>query len=129
MNKFKACFLEKNKYDYLGTIYFKEDPIIQNFLKELDILIRPKYTPNSYLNVLQLMIDTNVGFSIVSYLQYLRNELLKGFMLEDIKWKFGRFIIDYRSYNWKLSEELENKIEKLVKNTEQLMTKNRIPQG
>ncbi len=121
--------MEKNKYDYLGTIYFKEDPIIQNFLKELDILIRPKYTPNSYLNVLQLMIDTNVGFSIVSYLQYLRNELLKGFMLEDMKWKFGRFIIDYRSYNWKLSEELENKIEKLVKNTEQLMTKNRIPQG
>ena len=70
MIKFKECFSEKNKYDYLGVIYFKEDPIIQNFLKELDDLVRPKYIPNSSLNVLQLTIDNNSSIYINYYLLF-----------------------------------------------------------
>jgi hypothetical protein len=126
MIKFKECFLEKNKYDYLGCVYFKEDPIIQNFLKELDGLVRSKYTPNSYLTVLQLMIDTNSSIYINYYLQGLKDSVLKGFELKNMKWEFGQFIIDYSLGG--LCNSLGDRIEDLIDQTEELMTKNRIPQ-
>lgn len=126
LNDIRAVFFPLNtaeKYKYLGITYniFKKDSepyyILNNFIKNVDKMVKPWWCPRWFLRYLHLFGDDN---SIVRVrnrkLHDLRNKITNGVLITDLKGKWGTM----RIYGWftddiqKYADETENKLDKYI---------------
>lgn len=123
MNNFIRCFSNNinNKYKYLGYTCIPYEVnsipyiIVANFLKKVDLLVKPKFVPRTVMNLLTLF-ATN--FSIVRirnrFFYKIVKNLTKGIMITDIKTKwddsdiriYGHFSIEIHALIDKVEDDI-----------------------
>lgn len=111
------CFSSKreHKYHYLGitwNIFSKKNAfllynLLEEFIREVDALVKPKYIPRWFLNLLHLYGNDN---SIVrcrnQKISQLHRNLTGGVMIHDIKEKYGTLRV-YGSFTIEIEQKVK----------------------
>jgi hypothetical protein len=113
----KIIFGIDDKYSYLGYTLnpylenTKEYEVIQNFLKYVDKKMRPIWCPKFLLRLFYYLGNDNSVVRVKNkFFSNLRNKIMKGFLLTDIKTKWNDH--DIRIYGY-FNDEIEEEIDKV----------------
>jgi hypothetical protein len=90
------CFQSGDKYSYLGVYWniFNEGTdnynILDKFIKDVDKIVKPKYIPRWFLNLLHLWGNDNSIIKVRNRrISQYKDKLTKSILITDIKIKYG----------------------------------------
>lgn len=126
LDDIRAIFFPINtaeKYGYLGITYniFKKDSepyyILNNFIKNVDKMVKPWWCPRWFLRYLHLFGNDNSIVRVRNWkLHDLKNKITNGVLITDLKGKwgtmriYGYFTDDIQKY----ADETEKKLDKYI---------------